>query len=123
MLFLLSKEKHMTNHFVNSAVKPLPITKKKESAGSLWTIWHIGAGIGLLGGTFLLLACAAFLTIFQFLYSEEPHGSWLFAVVLPLWIIGAHCFDKVEEIERAGKIEYYKKLEITEWITLFIISL
>jgi len=109
MLFLVSKEKHMINHFVNSADKtrPKPFIKKKESAGRNWTIWHIGMGIGLLGGTFLLFS-VVFLAIFQFLYSEEQHGNWLFAVVLPLWILGAHCFDKIEEIDRARRIEYCK---------------
>ena len=107
MLSLVNKEKHMINHFVNSAGATLskPFIKKKESAGNNWTIWHIGAGIGLLGGTFLLFS-AIFLAIFQFLYGEKPHGNWLFAVVLPLWIFGAHCFDKIEEIDRSRRIEY-----------------
>ena len=100
----------MTNHFANPASNALPRTfvTRKEISRNYWTIWHVGAGIGLLGGT-LILFCAAFLTIFQFLYSEMPHGSWLFAVVLPLWIIGAHCFDKIEELDKARKIEYYKQ--------------
>lgn len=106
----------MTNHLVNSADSILskPFIKKKRAVQGYWTIWHIGAGIGLLGGTFLL-ACAAFLTIFQFFYSEAPHGSWLFAVVLPLWVFGAHCFDKVEEeINRIRKSEYYEQHGIRE---------
>lgn len=100
----------MTNHFVNTANNALPqnLINRKESAENYWTIWHIGAGIGLLGGTFILFG-AAFLTIFQFLYSENPHGSWLFALVLPLWIIGAHCFDKVEESDKARRIEYCRQ--------------
>ena len=75
----------MTNHFANSAENALPkaFIDKKKFPDNYWTIWHIGAGIGLLGGVFFL-AFASFLTIFQFLYSENPHGSWLYAVVLPL---------------------------------------
>jgi hypothetical protein len=105
----------MTNHFVNSANNTLPKTliNKKEIRNNFWTIWYVGAGIGLLGGTFVL-ACAVFLTIFQFLYGEQPHGSWLFAVVLLLWIIGAHCFDKIEEIDKAGRIEYCKQHGMTD---------
>ena len=96
----------MTSHFVNSTEKILPsvFTKKKENITKNWTIWHIGAGMGLLGGT-ILLGCAVFLTVFQFLYSEKPHGNWLFFVVLPLWILGAHCFDKIEEIDKMRRIE------------------
>jgi hypothetical protein len=106
----VNEEKNMTNHFTNSVESTLPKTfiNQKESSGSNWTIWHIGAGVGLLGGTFILV-CALFLTVFQYLYSETPHGSWLFAVVLPLWILGAHCFDKVEEIDKARRIEYCKQ--------------
>ena len=99
----------MTNHFVNTTEINLSksFSGKKESTGSYWTIWHIGAGIGLLGGTLLLFGCC-FLIIFQYFSGEKPLGVWLFLAVLPLWIIGAHCFDKAEEIERAGKIEYCK---------------
>lgn len=100
----------MTNPFVNPTEKILlnVFTGKKENTAKNWTIWHIGAGIGLLGGT-LLLGCAVFLIIFQFLYSEKLHGSWLFFVVLPLWILGAHCFDKIEEIDKTRRIEYCRK--------------
>ena len=91
----------MTREFTQTAQVTTFITRK-QAVGDFWTIWHVGAGIGLLGGTFVL-ACAAFLTIFQYFYSETPHGSWLFAVVLPLWIIGAHCFDKVEESEKTRR--------------------
>jgi len=105
----------MTNHFTNSVDNTLPkaFIGKKEIPDSYWTIWHIGAGIGLLGGIFIL-ACAVFLSIFQFLYSEKPHGSWLYAVVLPLWILGAHCFDKIEDIDKARRIEYCKKHGMTD---------
>ena len=106
----------MTNHFANLADNALPkafINKKEIPPDNYWTIWHIGAGVGLLGGMFIL-ACAVFLTIFQFLYSENPHGIWLYAVVLPLWILGAHCFDKIEDIDKARKIEYCKKHGMTD---------
>ncbi|MDQ3713640.1 MAG: hypothetical protein M3388_15655 [Acidobacteriota bacterium] len=105
----------MTNHFANSADNALPkaFINKKEIPDYYWTIWHIGAGVGLLGGMFIL-ACAVFLSIFQFLYSEIPHGSWLYAVVLPLWILGAHCFDKIEDLDKARRIEYCKKYRMTD---------
>jgi hypothetical protein len=92
--FVNPTEKILLNFFIG----------KKENTAKNWTIWHIGAGIGLLGGTFLL-GCTVFLTFFQFLYSEKTHGNWLFFVVLPLWIFGAHCFDKIEEIDKTGRIE------------------
>lgn len=98
----------MTNHFANPAGNALTGTfvNRKEVSENYWTIWHVGAGVGLLGGT-LILFCAAFLTVFQFFYRETPHGSWLFAVVLPLWIIGAHCFDKIDDLEKARRVEIY----------------
>ena len=97
----------MTNHFANPAGSALPETfvNQREIPVNYWTIWHVGAGVGLLGGTFILF-CAAFLTVFQFFYRETSHGSWLFAVVLPLWIIGAHCFDKIDDLEKAGRIDF-----------------
>ncbi len=99
----------MTTHFANPAKEFAPnvFTRKKENTAKNWTIRHIGAGIGLLGGT-LLLAFAVFLTVFQFIYGEKSHGGWLFALVLPLWFFGAHCFDKIEETDRAKRIEYCK---------------
>ncbi len=99
----------MTTHFANPAEEFAPniFTGKQENTAKNWTIRHIGAGIGLLGGTFIL-AFAVFLTVFQFVYGEKPHGGWLFALVLPLWFFGAHCFDKIEETGRAKRIEYCK---------------
>ncbi len=99
----------MTNRFANPTEKFVlnVFTGKKEITAKNWTIRHIGAGIGLLGGT-LFLAFAMFLTVFQFLYGEKPHGGWLFALVLPLWFFGAHCFDKIEEVDRAKRIGYCK---------------
>jgi hypothetical protein len=111
----MTEKKNMTNHFANSADNTLPkaFINEKEIPDNCWTIWHIGAGVGLLGGMFILV-CAVFLSIFQFLYSENLHDSWLYAVVLPLWILGAHCFDKIEEIDKARRIEYCKKHGMTD---------
>lgn len=104
----------MTNHLVNSTKNTLPKTyiNKKKSSGSNKTIWHVGAGIGLLGGTLLLFG-GGFLVIFQYFSGEKPLGIWLFLIVLPLWILGAHCFDRIEEIDKAGRIEYCKQHGIT----------
>ncbi len=115
ILFLVSSEKSMTNHFVNSANDTLPNTfiNKKEIPEERWTIWHVGSGIGLLGGLMLLFG-GTFLIIFQYLSGEKQTGVWLFAVVLPLWIFGAHCFDKVEEIEKARRIEYCRQHGMTD---------
>ena len=105
----------MTNNFTNPANNALPKTfiNRKEVAEGRWTIWHVGAGIGLLGGTFIL-GCAVFLSVFQYFYGEAQHGIWLYAIVLPLWIIGAHCFDKVEEIEKAQRINYCRQHGMTD---------
>jgi hypothetical protein len=100
----------MINHFANPAEKTLPKTfiYQKESVAENWTIRHIGAGVGLLGGT-CLLAAACFLTLIELVYGEKTHGVWLFLMVLPLWILGAHCFDRIERAEKAGKLEYCRK--------------
>jgi hypothetical protein len=105
----------MTNPLVNSAnsVLPKPIINKKEFPAQALTIWHIGLGVGLLGGLAVLFG-ASFLIAFQYLAGEHQTGVWLYLAVLPLWIIGAHCFDKVEEIERARRIEYCKQHGLTE---------
>ena len=105
----------MTNQLVNTAETNLSksVSRQKESTDSNWTIWHVGAGIGLLGGT-LLLFCGCFLIIFQYFSGEKPIGVWLFLAVLPLWIIGAHCFDKVDEMEKARRNEYCPKRGMTD---------
>jgi uncharacterized membrane protein len=72
------------------------IVDKKEIIGGNWTIWDVGANLGLLGGTWIF-AVAVFLTVLAYFYSENPHGSWLFLAVLPLWVLGAYCFDKIED--------------------------
>ena len=110
----------MTSHFVNTTKADLskPFSNRKVSAAGFrrdrrQTFWRVGAGVGLLGGTFILFG-AAFLTIFQFLYSENSHGSWLFALAFPLWIFGAHCFDKAEGIDKARRIEYCQQHGMTD---------
>jgi hypothetical protein len=115
ILFLVREEKNMTKYFTNSAEHTVLKTAigKKELPDSSWTIWHIGAGVGLLGGTIILLL-ASFLSIFQYFYGEAQHGIWLYVIVLPLWIIGAHCLDKVEEIEKARRIEYCRRHGMTD---------
>ncbi len=72
------------------------IIDKKEIIGGNWTIWDIGVALGLVGGTGIF-AVAVFLTVLTYFYSENPHGSWLFLAVLPLWVLGAYCFDKIED--------------------------
>lgn len=105
----------MTNQFLNSTreFQPKKIIEKKETALRNWTLLHLAAGIGLLGGTFLLFA-AVFLTIFEYFYSENPHGNWLFLAVLPLWVMGAVCLDKVEDAEKAERIAYCKRTGIKD---------
>jgi hypothetical protein len=95
----------MTNHFVNMTETNLSkaVSRKKDSIGSSWTIWDIGIGIGLLGGTLLLFG-GCFLIIFQYFSGEKPLGVWLFLAVLPLWVIGAHCFDKIEETKKKTQV-------------------
>lgn len=103
----------MTNHFVNPAET---IINQKEFGAENWTIRHLGAGLGLLGGT-CLLAGACFLAVIEHVYGEKTHGVWLFLLVLPLWILGAHCFDRIEDAEKAAKLEYCRKhgLSAGQW--------
>jgi hypothetical protein len=100
----------MRNHLLNIPEQRVSkaFVTKNESTRSNRPLWNLGVGIGLLGGTTLLFG-AIFLTIFEYFYSEKPHGSWLFLAVLPLWIIGAVCLDKIEDAEKADRIEYCKK--------------
>lgn len=92
---------------------PKNVINNKELTDKFWTIWNIGAGVGLLGGLGLL-AGAVFLTIFQYFYSETPHGSWLFLAVLPLWVLGAYCFDKIEAQEKSRQLKYVQKHSLTD---------
>ncbi len=72
------------------------IDNKAVAGRPNWTIWEIGASIGLIGGTCVFTG-ALLLTVSAYFYSENPHGSWLFLAVLPLWVLGAYCFDKIED--------------------------
>jgi hypothetical protein len=105
----VSVEKTMTNHFTKTAEASASKPFSGDISGGVRTLWRLGAGVGLLGGTFVL-AAAVFLMIFQFLGGEVPHGSWLFAVVLPLWILGAHCFDKLDETDQARRVDFENRL-------------
>lgn len=87
----------MTDRLVNLKGKFQPKTTDKKLVAS-YKLRMTGAAIGLFGGTSVFIA-TILLTIFDFLAREKPHGSWLFLAVLPLWIFGAHCLDKAEEVE------------------------
>jgi len=108
--FILQKTQSQQRRGSADDTLPKAFFHEKGMRGNHWTIWHIGAGVGLLGGL-LTLGFASFLTVIQFLYSENSHGSWLYMIVLPLWVLGAHCFDKVEDIDKARRIEYCKNME------------
>ncbi|MGC2239074.1 MAG: hypothetical protein WA584_23165 [Pyrinomonadaceae bacterium] len=95
--FLYPSEKILSNSAIN----------KSEAVAKNWTIWHVGAGIGLLGGLLVLFG-TAFLIIFEYLTGEKSPGIWLFTAVLPLWIFGAYCFDKLEELEKERMRRYYE---------------
>jgi hypothetical protein len=89
----------MTNYPKDSRGKIVPATvQKKEISALKRAVWNIGANIGLLGGIWFFIS-AVFMTISDFLYSENPRGSWLFLAVLPLWVIGAYCYDKFEDAD------------------------
>ena len=105
--FILQKTSFQPQGKMASNTLPKTFFEEEEIRDNHWTIWHTGAGVGLMGGLFIM-AFATFLTIVQFFYSENPHGSWLYAVVMPLWVLGAHCFDKIEDIDKARKIERWK---------------
>jgi hypothetical protein len=100
--------KNMTNYLSNSTKTIFPISISGKTAAGRWTIWHVGAGVGLLGG-FLILFGAWFLIVSEYFLNEKSRGVWLFLAVLPLWIIGAHCFDKIEETDKAEREAYCRK--------------
>jgi hypothetical protein len=88
---------------------PEAIFAHKETSNTRRTLLRFAAGIGLHGGTCILFG-AIFLTVFEYFYSEKLHGNWVFLAVLPLWIIGALCLDKLEFAEKARRIEYCKEI-------------
>lgn len=101
----------MTNTLTNAAEKLTPhiSTDNREFITENRIIWRLGAGVGLLGGLLILFA-GIFLLIFEYFGNERLHTTWLFAAVLPLWFLGAHCFDKIDAAEKAGKIDRCEKL-------------
>ncbi len=105
----MNNEKNISSPFLYASEKILLNSRinKSETVARNWTIWHVGAGIGLLGGLLVLFG-TAFLIIFEYLTGEKSLGNWLFAAVLPLWIFGAHCFDKLEELEKERINRYYE---------------
>lgn len=100
----------MKNHILNAAGQshPRAIITKKENAPKNLLLCQLGSGIGLLGGTGFLVG-AVFLTIFEYFYGENLHGNWFYLAVLPLWVLGAHCLDKIEDAEKAERIERCKR--------------
>ena len=80
------------------------------------TVWlKCGAGLGLAGG--LLAGVVGFLlTGMSWLLGNEVAASslgqaatWLIIAMIPLMAFGAHCLDKIEEIKKAKKIEFYRR--------------
>jgi hypothetical protein len=96
----MTNEKNIANPFVSAKV----FSNINKTAAKNWTIWHIGAGIGLLGGLLILFG-TAFVIIFEYFAGEKPVGEWLFLMVIPMWISGAHCFDKLEDLEKEARAE------------------
>ncbi|MER3430808.1 MAG: hypothetical protein C4325_04580 [Blastocatellia bacterium] len=70
--------------------------------GDVWTKYHMGATVGLLGGLVVLLS-AVVLTAFEYFSDEKSHSFWLFLAVYPLFALGAHCLDKISEMKRESK--------------------
>jgi hypothetical protein len=105
----------MRSHLLNIAEQQISkaFVTKNESTLKNRMLWNFGAIVGLLGGTCLLFG-AAFMTVFEYFYSETPHGNWLFLTVLPLWILGAACLDKIEDAEKADRIEFCEKHPIKD---------
>jgi len=104
----MTNEKNISNPFVSAPEKLFSNINKREIVVKNWTIWHIGAGIGLLGGLLILFG-TAFLIIFEYFAGEKPVGEWLFLAVIPMWIFGAHCFDKLEDLEKEARNELLKR--------------
>ena len=106
----MDKVKNMNSAFFSLPEKTLPNAFHGKIVVRNWTIRHIGAGIGLLGGLLILFG-ANFLIIFEYFEGAKQRGTWLLAVVLPLWILGAHCFDKIEDSDKKRRAEFDRKIE------------
>ena len=74
----------------------------RDVVADVWTKFHLGACVGLLGG-FTVLLSAIFLTFFEYFSGEKTHSFWLFLSIYPMFAIGAHCLDKISELKNKGK--------------------
>ena len=79
----------------------------RDLIADVWTKFHTGACFGLLGG-FTVLLSAMFLTIFEYFAGEKTHSFWLFLSIYPLFALGAHCLDKISELEKKEKNTLYE---------------
>lgn len=104
-LFLVREEKKMTNQVFNQTKQPLAKDifayqhTDRDIAADVWTKYHTGAVIGILGG-FVVLLSAIFLTVFEYFSGEKPLNIWLFLAIYPLFAIGSHCLDKIGELKK-----------------------
>jgi len=104
-LFLVREDKKMTNQVFNQTkIHPAKDIfayrhTDRDEIGDVWTKYHTGATVGLLGG-FVVLLSAIFLTVFEYFSGEKSHSFWLFLAIYPLFAIGAHCLDKISEMKR-----------------------
>ena len=98
-------DKKMTNQVLNETKTHLAKDifaynhVDRDEIGDVWTKYHTGACVGLLGG-FVVLLSAIFLTVFEFFSGEKSHSFWLFLALYPLFAAGAHCLDKISEMKR-----------------------
>lgn len=91
-----------------------------RSFGTVWTWWHAGAALGLLGG--LLAGIIGF--FLAILKSAEGNdiasadisrmATILIVLTIPMMMFGAVCLDKIEDIEKARRIEYCKQHGMTD---------
>jgi uncharacterized membrane protein len=95
----------------------IPLTNTKTSqpveSGKLnekhLTLWLAGVQIGFIGGILSLVIGLTLTVIFWFAGKDIPSsvigqiGIWLIAAAYLLIGLGAHSFDKVEQITRAEK--------------------
>jgi 4-amino-4-deoxy-L-arabinose transferase-like glycosyltransferase len=68
-----------------------------------WSWWHIGAGLGLIGG-FLAIFLACVLTVLIWIFQPQSLKislqsiiNFLFYLAIPTLFWGAHCLDKIKE--------------------------
>jgi hypothetical protein len=107
-LYLESEEKKMTNQIFDQTKNPLAKDifayqhADRDLVADIWTKYHTGACIGLLGG-FVILLSAIFLTVFEYFSDEKSHSFWLFLAIYPLFAVGAHCLDKISDLSKQKK--------------------